>query len=119
MQVNAPTTVRNIRDGTYDPTNPDHVYIGRANPRYGLSRSDWANPYSLHSGRGPDAKAVREAVIERYRTVFLPRAAGLAQRLPELRGKTLYCWCKPDACHGDVLAWLADRDTNDIRPSRS
>jgi hypothetical protein len=28
--------------------------------------------------------------------------------LPDLKGKTLFCWCKPDACHGDVLAELAD-----------
>lgn len=24
-----------------------------------------------------------------------------------MRGKTLVCWCKPEACHGDVLAELA------------
>jgi hypothetical protein len=23
--------------------------------------------------------------------------------LPTLKGKTLGCWCKPEACHGDVL----------------
>ncbi|MBA3285144.1 MAG: DUF4326 domain-containing protein, partial [Nitrosopumilus sp.] len=28
----------------------------------------------------------------------------------ELRGKTLGCWCRPDACHGDLLAELADND---------
>jgi hypothetical protein len=25
-------------------------------------------------------------------------------RLPELKDKTLGCWCKPEKCHGDVLA---------------
>ena len=30
--------------------------------------------------------------------------------LPELKDKTLACWCKPKACHGDVLAKLADND---------
>jgi hypothetical protein len=27
----------------------------------------------------------------------------------EIKGKTLGCWCKPEACHGDVLAELADK----------
>ncbi len=31
----------------------------------------------------------------------------LIAALPELEGKTLGCWCAPDACHGDVLARLA------------
>ena len=35
----------------------------------------------------------------------------LIQQIPiELKGKTLGCWCKPDPCHGDVLAELADKD---------
>jgi hypothetical protein len=32
----------------------------------------------------------------------------LLAALPELKGKTLGCWCKPQACHGDILARLAD-----------
>ena len=28
----------------------------------------------------------------------------------ELKGKRLCCWCKPEACHGDVLAEQADAD---------
>jgi hypothetical protein len=28
--------------------------------------------------------------------------------VPELRGRTLACWCAPELCHGDVLAELAD-----------
>lgn len=26
--------------------------------------------------------------------------------LLKLNGKTLGCWCKPDACHGDILIEL-------------
>ena len=27
----------------------------------------------------------------------------------ELKGKVLGCWCRPEkACHGDILAYLAD-----------
>jgi hypothetical protein len=32
----------------------------------------------------------------------------MTQLATELKGKVLGCWCKPDACHGDVLAELAD-----------
>jgi hypothetical protein len=32
----------------------------------------------------------------------------LMAALGEIRGKVLGCWCKPAACHGDVLARLAD-----------
>jgi hypothetical protein len=28
--------------------------------------------------------------------------------LPELKGRVLGCWCAPLACHGDVLAQLAN-----------
>lgn len=73
------------------------VYIGRANPRNRLPASIWRNPF-----KGPRA-------IERYRKwLMAPAQAWLRKRLPELRGKTLGCWCRPLACHGDVLAKLAD-----------
>jgi hypothetical protein len=35
----------------------------------------------------------------------------MAQLPSELKGKKLGCWCKPNACHGDVLAELADDET--------
>jgi hypothetical protein len=89
------------------------IYIGRANRRYGLRTSPWANPYRI----GQDG--TRDEVIEKYRRYLLNNAALLA-RLPELRGKRLACWCAPEACHGDVLAALAnaltpkgDRPTSD------
>jgi hypothetical protein len=48
-------------------------------------------------------------VIEKYR-VWIQTQPQLMAALGELRGKVLGCWCKPlAACHGDVLAELADR----------
>jgi hypothetical protein len=35
----------------------------------------------------------------------------MAQLPLELKGKTLGCRCKPNTCHGDVLAELADEAT--------
>lgn len=71
---------------------PD-VYIGRP--------SMWGNPFKI----GRDG--TREQVIEKYRDHVIgePRLMAL---LPTLRGKTLGCYCKPLACHGDVLVELVD-----------
>ena len=49
----------------------------------------------------------RDEVIKKYEAWLLAQPALLAA-LPELRGKTLGCWCAPQACHGDVLARLAE-----------
>lgn len=69
------------------------VYIGRP--------SVWGNPFKLSAGEA------RGTTIARYERWLLTQPELLAQ-LPRLKGKTLGCWCKPHACHGDVLARLAD-----------
>lgn len=69
------------------------VYIGRP--------GKWGNPFRL----GP--KDDRAVVIARYRVWLLDQPDLLAD-LHELKGKVLGCWCAPKACHGDVLAELAD-----------
>ena len=70
------------------------VYIGRP--------SKWGNPFSI----GKDGS--REDVINRYYTYLMENESLMAD-LPELKGKVLGCWCKPKACHGDVLAQMANR----------
>jgi hypothetical protein len=64
-------------------------------------RTKWGNPFILGKDGG------RELVISRYRAYILTRPDLLAD-LSSLRGKRLGCWCAPQACHGDVLAELAD-----------
>ena len=98
-----PTEVRNIRDGTYDPANPQHVYIGRAVPRRGLAASKWANPYRVRR------EAERRSAIAAYER-YLDGAPALRAQVGELRDKTLYCWCAPLLCHGEVLALLTVRE---------
>ncbi|MCH8142520.1 MAG: DUF4326 domain-containing protein [Proteobacteria bacterium] len=70
-------------------TGPDDVYIGRP--------SKWGNPFTI----GIDGE--RDKVIEAYREYA---QAFTHEELKELRNKTLVCWCKPLACHGDVLVDL-------------
>lgn len=46
-----------------------------------------------------------------HRDAYTEQRWALKDRLHELRGKNLLCWCKPGApCHGDVLLELANRD---------
>jgi hypothetical protein len=77
------------------------VYIGRP--------SKWGNPYVI----GRDG--TREQVIAKYRVWVLSRPEFVAA-LPELRGKTLGCWCAPQPCHGDVLAELAQSAPESTKP---
>lgn len=71
------------------------IYIGRP--------SKWGNPFAI----GRDGN--REEVIEKYRAWVLTQQH-LINALHELKGKTLGCYCKPAACHGDVLKELAEKD---------
>lgn len=97
-----PTTVVNIRTCRVDTTRPDYVYVGRG------KGSPWGNPFSHLSGTLARFQvASREEAIAKYEEWLLEQPE-LLKRLPELRGKVLGCWCKPLACHGDVLARLAD-----------
>lgn len=49
----------------------------------------------------------RTEVIELYRN-WIKQQPHLLADLHELKGKRLGCHCKPNACHGDILAELAD-----------
>ena len=77
------------------------VYIGRRNNRRNLPESIWHNPFVI----GKDG--AREEVLAKFE-VYLRARPELRARLPELKGKRLACWCKPQACHGDILKRLAD-----------
>jgi hypothetical protein len=79
---------------------PYDVYIGRP--------SKWGNPFSHKPGTlAPYRVKTRREAIEKYREWIMQQPALLAD-LHELKGKTLGCWCKPQACHGDVLAALIE-----------
>jgi hypothetical protein len=69
------------------------VFIGR--------NGQWGNPFIL----GVDG--TRSEVIDKYRQWIKTQPQLLAQ-LHILRGKRLGCFCKPLACHGDVLVELCE-----------
>lgn len=79
---------------------PYDVYIGRP--------SKWGNPFSHKEGTAARFKVnSRAEAIERYEQ-WIRSQPGLMADLHELQGKVLGCWCKPKACHGDVLVKLLD-----------
>jgi hypothetical protein len=78
------------------------IYIGRP--------SKWGNPFKI----GEDGN--RHEVIRKYREYILSNDE-LLKDLHELKGKTLGCWCKPSACHGDVLVDLIEGRIIDAKSS--
>lgn len=91
------TTVVNAHKGSYllYPRPDDVVYIGRG--------SAWGNPFVI--GKHGD----RDEVLQKYRE-WLINQPHLLKHLHTLRGKKLVCFCAPKACHGDLLAELADAE---------
>lgn len=78
---------------------PDAVYVGRP--------SVFGNPFVI----GKDGN--RKAVLERYRDYLSSRLqndAEFAKAVLALRGRDLVCYCKPKACHGDMLLVVANGD---------
>ena len=78
-----------------------HVYVGRP--------SVWGNPYSHKMGTLAVFKTATRAEAVRSYERYLLSNAELMDRLHELCGKTLVCWCHPKPCHADVLKKYVDR----------
>ena len=76
------------------------IYIGRP--------SIWGNPYTHKSGTQAEfVVSSREEAVAKYKEYILNNPQ-LLKELPKLKGKVLGCWCKPQSCHGDILAELAN-----------
>ena len=93
--------VKNLRKLGYNSLqewmkDENNVYIGRACHYVSVGASEWSNPYTVK-------KYGREECIEMYREYVIKEKG---DRIKELKGKVLGCWCKPEKCHGDVLIEL-------------
>lgn len=85
--------------------HPLVVHINRAEFDVRVDRStEWGN----HVGKRLDGKPLpRLHAILNYET-WLPSQRELCERIPELTGKILGCWCAPKACHAELLAFWAN-----------
>ncbi len=82
----------------------DAIYIGRSVPQLNIPGSVFANPYRVGTATS------QGDVLMRYLHTIAENPL-LMHQLPDLRGKTIACWCRHDGevrtdynrCHCDVL----------------
>lgn len=89
---------------------PDSLYIGRNMNFYvqGALQSVWHNPFTLKQ------YSIEES-LQKYEEKI--RNSDLYDRLHELNGKELGCWCQGEhACHGDILIKLFNEKYNANKP---
>jgi hypothetical protein len=94
------TVVVNINTEQFD------IYIGRA----GRGEGGYYNPFH-ETGSAEDA-------VQRFQRYFIDRIekdSEFKRRILALKGKRLGCFCKPKACHGDVIAdWLNKMEEKEV-----
>lgn len=81
------------------------IYIGRG------KGSQFGNPYSTKVSTLAKFKVeTKDEAIQKYKEMWLNRLEKNPEHtkkiLLKLKGKKLGCFCKPKACHGDVLVEL-------------
>ena len=80
-----------------------HLYVGRACHYVGIHQhSTWYNPFSVKTYGRQEAIRLYEIYVRE----------NLYDRLGELEGKVLGCWCHPESCHADVLVRLVEERKN-------
>lgn len=90
------TRVVNIYKEDYD------VYIGRAGK---WQDGYFGNPVRLNPGEA------RGSTLAKYKGYFYSRLQTdpeFKQKIHELKGKALGCFCKPNPCHGDIIREYLD-----------
>lgn len=99
MPVEVTTVVNRDSGDDFD------IYIGRGSP--------WGNPYPVGV---KDGQYTREDAVELYRRDFDSRIKNepdFKRGILGLRGYRLGCFCKPFACHGDVIAQYLNSEVPD------
>lgn len=89
------TRVVHVRKAKYD------VYIGREWDEFPLS--PFGNPFPL------DGQMTRQECLLAFAEYwYAPEQRWLRKLSLGLKGLILACWCKPRACHGDIIAGYVD-----------
>ena len=99
--------------------NAYDVYIGRGSDPNTGERGRWGNPFSHKENTSALLRvSSRERAIAEYKGWLwheINEGRITLEDLAALDGKTLGCWCKPKACHGDVLAAAATWAASQLR----
>ena len=90
MAVTTPRPPR-VLNKHRDRATPGSVYVGRGSPH--------GNPFRI------TGKLSRAQVIKKFECEVLPYLD-----CEPLRGRDLICFCKPLACHADLLLEKANRE---------
>lgn len=98
------TTVIHIKDSPKDwkKRTVEFVYIGRL---HWFGSTKFGNPFKLNEA-GDNRGEVMEK-FEEYARARLEVDPEWRHAVTALYGRTLVCHCKPEGCHGDILAKLA------------
>jgi hypothetical protein len=105
--------IANIKNETFNPKDPLHVYVGR-NPKWIPPwQHNLGNPFSHMSGTlATHRVATREEAIEKYKEYLMNRI----DHEPELwnflytlnQDTVLFCHCSPLPCHAEVIARVSE-----------
>jgi hypothetical protein len=99
-----------LKDWCEDKKN---IYIGRKGivfinkERYPKENSIFCNPYKINDVTD------RTQVILKYKIYLLEKIKDdkvFRKEFYKLKNKKLGCWCKPEACHGDVIIEILNTD---------
>ena len=90
------TTVVRIRRSKGEVVQDCTYYIGRR-----CNQGGWRLPPSPYQNPYPVKKYGLKESLDLYAKYLY--SSSLIDRVEELRGHTLGCWCRPGVCHGDVL----------------
>ena len=82
-----------VLNSLHGPLERPHILIDRT--------TIWGNPFHKAFGM------TRAQCVERYEAWILDQP-DLLEKIPQLRGKHLVCWCAPKLCHGDILIKIAN-----------
>jgi hypothetical protein len=100
--INTPITrvinLKNNPEFNDAKSTESYEYIGRG--------SYWGNPHSMFESFEDNDEDPRDAVIRMFKYDFdYDKFLNIDKsKVYELAGKRLGCFCKPQPCHGDVLA---------------
>lgn len=74
----------------------------------------WGNQYKLTKTTNPETVM---SYYEQHLREYIENNNSYIQQLSNLAGRTLACWCTPQKCHGEILAYYANHFALQMLPT--